>query len=84
MVIVPRLGAILGYGFANLGLNRICAIHLARNPASGRVMQKVGMTREGLCPQHVKKWDRYEDLVLYGILKATWQGELKDSEGFGT
>jgi len=61
--------SILAYGFTSLNLNRIFAHHLARNPASGRVMQKLGMSKEGLCRQHIKKWDKYEDIVLYGILK---------------
>ena len=61
--------AVLNYGFNELRLNRIHASHFRRNPASGRVMQKIGMIREGVARQHVKKWDRYEDLVLYGILR---------------
>ena len=65
--------SLLAYGFGVLNLNRIHASHIARNPASGRVMQKLGMSQEGLCRQHVKKWDRYEDLVLYGILKSEWE-----------
>ena len=61
------------YGFGVLQLNRIHANHLARNPASGRVMQKIGMTREGLLRQHTKKWDKYEDLVVYGLLRQDWR-----------
>lgn len=60
---------VIRYGFDELGLNRIFAEHMTRNPASGRVMQKVGMTYEGTLRQHVKKWDRYEDLAVYGILR---------------
>ncbi len=47
--------AVVRYGFEQLGLNRIHAHHLASNPASGRVMAKVGMVREGLLRRHVKK-----------------------------
>ncbi|MDX1556875.1 MAG: GNAT family N-acetyltransferase [Xanthomonadales bacterium] len=64
--------AVIDYGFAELDLNRIHAPHLMRNPASGRVMEKAGMTREGVTRQSVKKWGRYEDLVLYGILREDW------------
>jgi RimJ/RimL family protein N-acetyltransferase len=64
--------AVLEYGFTELDLNRIYATHLSRNPASGRVMQKLGMTREGLRRQHMKKWDRYEDLVEYGLVRGDW------------
>jgi RimJ/RimL family protein N-acetyltransferase len=65
-------GAVVAYGFSTLGLNRIHANHLARNPASGRVMQKLGMMHEGIARGHVLKWGIYEDLVLYGLLKETW------------
>ena len=33
--------ALMEYGFTVLGLNRIQAMHFPRNPASGRVMQKL-------------------------------------------
>ena len=65
--------AVLQFGFEQLGLNRIFAHHFLRNSASGRVMQKLGMTHEGRLRQHVKKWDAFEDLELYGILKETFQ-----------
>ncbi len=60
----------LQYGFNTVKLNRIYSYHLSRNPASGRVMQKIGMTHEGTAPQHTKKWDKFEDLEQYGILKV--------------
>lgn len=65
--------AVLRYAFVELKLNRVHASHLMRNPASGRVMQKLGMTREGLRREHAKKWGKYEDLVEYGILRQEWQ-----------
>jgi RimJ/RimL family protein N-acetyltransferase len=66
--------ALMDYGFRDLRLNRIFAVHFRRNPASGRVMQKLGMTQEGLFRQHIKKWDRYEDEVIYGMLRSDWEG----------
>lgn len=60
--------AMIRYAFHTLGLHRVCATHLVRNPASGRVMQKAGMTLEGTLRQHVKRWGDYEDLAYYGIL----------------
>lgn len=61
--------AVVRYGFEVLGLARIYAHHFARNPASGRVMQKLGMKHEGRLRGHVKKWENYEDQELYGILR---------------
>ena len=61
--------ALLQYGFDTLGLNRIFAHHMTKNPQSGRVMQKIGMTYEGTLPQHIRKGDDFEDLTLYGITR---------------
>jgi [ribosomal protein S5]-alanine N-acetyltransferase len=58
--------AIVEYGFSVLGLNRIQARHLTRNPASGCVMAKLGMQHEGCLRQHTRKWDVFEDVDLYG------------------
>ena len=62
--------AVVRYGFEVLGLHRIYATHITRNPASGRVMQKLGMTYEGCARQHVQKWGVFEDLAMYGILRS--------------
>lgn len=64
--------AVLEYGFDDLRLNRISARHLARNPASGRVMSKVGMRLEGKARQDTMKWGKYEDMIHYGIVRDDW------------
>jgi ribosomal-protein-alanine N-acetyltransferase len=65
--------AVVKYGFEVIGLNRIHAKYFTRNPASGRVMQKVGMKHEGHLRQGIKKWDRFEDLEVYAILKSEYK-----------
>jgi len=72
-------GAVLDYAFGDLELNRVHASHILRNPASGRVMQKLGMTREGLRREHVKKWEKYEDLADYGILRREWRDRKRST-----
>lgn len=62
--------AVLRFGFETLKLNRISAHHLVRNPASGRVLLAIGMQREGVLRQRVRKWGKYEDVVLYAVLRA--------------
>jgi len=64
--------AVIEFGFADLRLNRMLARHLARNPSSGRVMEKIGMQQEGIARQDVMKWEKYEDMVSYGILREDW------------
>lgn len=67
--------AVLDYGFNTLALNRIHAHHFGRNPASGRVMQKIGMTLEGCLRQHIQKWEHWEDMVVYGILRPEYHAK---------
>jgi RimJ/RimL family protein N-acetyltransferase len=64
--------AVLAYGFNVLGLHRIHAAHFRRNAASGRVMQKLGMRHEGRFREHVRKWDVFEDLEEYAILRSEY------------
>ena len=70
--------AVLQYGFGELRLNRISARHLVRNPSSGRVMEKAGMSLEGTARQDTMKWGLYEDLALYGILREHWPRAIPD------
>jgi ribosomal-protein-alanine N-acetyltransferase len=62
--------AVVEYGFSVLGLHRIQARHFTRNPASGRVMAKLGMTHEGHLRQHTRKWDVFEDVEVYAVLRG--------------
>jgi ribosomal-protein-alanine N-acetyltransferase len=62
--------AVLHFAFTKLRLNRVHAHHFSHNPASGRVMQKVGMRHEGSLRQHVKKWGEFFDVEAYGILRS--------------
>ena len=60
--------AVIALGF-DLGVHRVQARHLTRNPASGMVMRKLGMTFEGVLREAAKKWGRYEDVAVYGLLE---------------
>jgi [ribosomal protein S5]-alanine N-acetyltransferase len=64
--------AVLKFAFEELKLNTVGAHHFVRNPASGCVLQKLGMKYEGRLRQHVKKGDRFEDLECYSTLKSEW------------
>lgn len=64
--------ALLTFGFENLRLDLIRARHFARNPGSGRVMQKAGMRLEETTPNGTTKWGIDEDLVNYSIRREDW------------
>ena len=68
---------ILRYAFLGLKLIRVHVNHLSRNPASGRVIRKLGFSHEGCRKQHVRKWGKFEDQELYGLLKQDWQTTVK-------
>jgi RimJ/RimL family protein N-acetyltransferase len=64
--------AVVRFGFETLGLNRVFATCFADNPASERVMQKLGMRCEGTMRQHYKRFGLYHDGQLYGLLRSEW------------
>jgi len=65
--------ALVGYAIAELGLHRLQGRHFSRNPASGRVMQKLGMQLEGVHRDAYLRWGRFEDVAVYGILAFKWR-----------
>jgi RimJ/RimL family protein N-acetyltransferase len=67
-------GGIVDFGFRVLGLNRIVAHHMTKNPQSGRVLEKVGFVREGILRKHFRKWGKFEDAVIFGLLATEWNG----------
>jgi RimJ/RimL family protein N-acetyltransferase len=60
---------VVRFGFEQLGLNRICAHHMARNPAAGQVLLHIGMRQEGVLRERVRKWGVFEDVVVYAMLR---------------
>jgi len=68
--------AVVRYAFESLGLNRLFAYHMLRNPASGRVLEKNGFKQEGVLRQRVQKWGQFEDVALWAILRQDWKDAL--------
>ena len=58
---------LIRFAYDELGITRIVACCLARNPASMRVLAKLAMQPEGRLPQHVHKHGVFEDVLLYGL-----------------
>jgi len=67
---------VVRYGFEVIGLNRLYAYHMLRNPVSGHVLEKNGFKQEGLLRQRVRKWGQFEDVALWAILRQEWQDAL--------
>lgn len=62
------LGAVIEFLFTEVGFHRITARHDTRNPNSGKVMAKCGMTLEGILPQADRNNQGLCDTAIYGIL----------------
>ena len=66
--------AVIGFLFKEVGMHRVVAQHDPSNPASGRVMEKCGMTLEGQLRHQVRyRNGEYADLVCYGILEDEYR-----------
>ena len=61
--------AVVDHAFHHFELNRLCAYHMVRNPASGRILAKLGFRQEGCLRQRVRKWGVYEDVLLWARLR---------------
>lgn len=69
------LHAVLGLLFETVGLHRVQALHHLHNPASGRVMEKVGMTHEGTLRDFGQQADgSWFSMCIYSILQSEWDG----------
>ena len=73
--------ALLDYGFDTLGLHRIYASYVTQNVASGGVLRKIGMTREGGFRGHIFKWGQFQDIECYGMLKSDWKDRCGGGAG---
>ncbi|MBB6371498.1 GNAT family N-acetyltransferase [Chryseobacterium shigense] len=67
--ITEASAALVAFGFKELQLNKIYATYFLHNPASGRIMEKIGMEKEALLKQHLKKDNEYFDVLMYSVLK---------------
>lgn len=65
-------GKLIRLAFEKLKLNRVEAIHDSRNPASGRVMAKIGMTKEAVLRDAVILKGDLATNVVYGITKEDY------------
>lgn len=73
--------AVLRHAFETMGLRRVYATHFAKNPASGRVLEKLGMRREGVMRGYVVKWGEVLDGVIMAILREDWDAMRKQDLG---
>lgn len=69
------VATLCGYAFDERRLNKVYATCYATNPASGRVLEKVGFTEEGLLRAEGFVDGEHVDMHRYGLLADEWQRE---------
>lgn len=62
--------AMARHAFEEAGCHKVTSRHMETNPASGRVMQKIGLQKEGVLQDEVFKDGLFHTLVVYGLVRA--------------
>ena len=77
---------LIGFGFGSLGLRRIHADTHSDNTASWKVMERVGMTREGGVREATRGAGTSAGVVTYGMLATQWRELVaaRDADGAST
>lgn len=70
--------AMLRFGFGTAGLYRIYARCDARNTASSRVMERLGMRQEAYFRGHAKVKGRWDEELIYAVLEDVWRSRSSD------
>lgn len=72
-LMTEAVAAVVTWGFSEFDLAKVYSFADVRNVGSWRVMEKVGMTREGMLRgHHVIRGERC-DFFYYGILRDEWE-----------
>lgn len=58
---------LIAFAMEDLGMHRVFALHFPDNPASGRVLEKAGMKREGVMKGCLEKGGEFLDAVLWAV-----------------
>ena len=66
------LSTVIRFWFVRLGMNRLESCHSIENPASGRVMEKAGMVREGVKREYFPTDHGFVDCPIYAITRSDY------------
>ncbi len=68
------LRAVVRHAFEDWGIRKLSACYFADNPASGRVLEKVGFVREGVRRKHLVRFGECRDDCMMALLRDEWAG----------
>jgi [ribosomal protein S5]-alanine N-acetyltransferase len=67
------LQAVVDFAFRQLNVHKISAAHNVDNPASGKIMHKVGMKQEGVIRHMIRNAkSQYKDCAVWGFLQEDY------------
>jgi len=66
------LSLIIDYGFQELGLNRIEALHHSENHNSRKLADKFMFTTEGILHDYYNKDEKFINVMIHSLLKRNW------------
>ncbi|MCR4336264.1 MAG: GNAT family N-acetyltransferase [Candidatus Omnitrophica bacterium] len=72
------LQLIVEHAFFSLNLHRVMAGIVEKNVASTRLFEKLGFKQEGKLREHFYTDGRYEDFLMYGLLRAEYPSQKRD------
>src|SRR5215210_2564555 len=76
-IMTEAVREVIRFGFEVMMLNRVEARCIVANIGSARVMEKCGMSYEGILREHMYAKGHYDDLKMYSILRKEWQPDGK-------
>jgi len=71
-MMTEALRAILRYGFEEIGLNRVQAIIDSENVRSIKLVERLGLKKEGILRQNSYFRGRFRDEICFSLLKEEW------------
>lgn len=72
-LMTEAVSSIIDYGFNKLNLHRIEALVGSNNIPSVKIMERHHFTKEGLLREHNFVTDKYEDSIIYSLLKNEYR-----------
>ncbi|MBQ9743217.1 MAG: GNAT family N-acetyltransferase [Ruminococcus sp.] len=65
--------AVIDFLFGKVSANRVCICHAVKNPASGKVAKKCGLSYEGTLRQEFRSHTgEFLDIAVHGITRDQW------------
>ena len=74
--VTEAIRAMLEFGFAVMGLNRIEALVYPENVGSHKALEKLGFKEEGLLREYAYFRERFQDLVMHSVLRSEYLNNL--------